>query len=350
MSFRFFLGTSLLVLISYSGFSQEQETKIKAVPALPSKGVVAFYVEGIKSVSKKLKIAAKKKIKPISYWKKKNNVGLNMSEVTFSNWNAGGVNSVSALINGTFGRGYKKKHLLWENELVLKYGLNAQEGQKIRKTDDAIAINSTFGYRRDTLSSWYYSGKVNFNTQFANGFSGSNPTPISRFMAPGYLFMGGGAEFSPSSKELKIYISPVTTKSTFVLDQELANKGAFGVQKAVFDSEGNIVSEGKKVYSEFGFLMTNAWKEEVFKNIVLTNRMSLYSDYLNSFGNVDVDWELSLELKVNKYVKTNIGSHIKYDDDVKFNKILDSNGEVVDVGVPKIQFKQLLGVGVLYAF
>ena len=27
-------------------------------------------------------------------------------------------------------------------------------------------LNSTFSYREDTISKWYYAGKFNFNTQF----------------------------------------------------------------------------------------------------------------------------------------------------------------------------------------
>ena len=37
---------------------------------------------------------------------------------------------------------------------------------KNSKTDDQIRLSSTFGYRRDTISNWYYSVKANFNTQF----------------------------------------------------------------------------------------------------------------------------------------------------------------------------------------
>ena len=75
----------------------------------------------------------------------------------------------------------------------------------------------------------------------------------------------------------------------------------------------------------------------------------MYSDYLNQFGNIDVDWELNLDLKVNDYVKANVGSHLKYDDDVKFQQDYDGDGEL-ETGGARIQFKQLLGVGIVYQF
>ncbi len=221
----------------------------------------------------------------------------------------------------------------------MRYGLNAQEGRKLRKTDDFMRLASTFGFRKDTLSSWYYSVKLNFNTQFSNGFKyPDRTTPISRFMAPGYLFLGAGTSYIPEGKNFNLYISPFTQKATFVLDDNLSQQGAFGVD------------EGKSVFMEVGFLVTNTWEKEVFKNVSMNHRISLYSDYLRSFGNVDVDWELAFTLTVNKNVKTNIGTHLIYDDDIKFDEVIADDGTIANPGEPRIQFKQLLGVGFNYSF
>ncbi len=286
----------------------------------------------------------------ITYWKKVNKVGLNMTEVAFVNWNSGGNNSISALMHALFGRKYKKELLNWNSTLSIKYGLNAQEGRELRKTEDALEINSNFGYRRDSVSNWYYSAKLNFNTQFTYGYRYPNTDePISKFMAPGYAFVGVGTEYSSPTEDLTVYISPVTEKSTFVLDQDLANEGMFGVTPAVKDEEGNILQPGEKVRTEFGFLVSSEFSKQIFEDIGLSNQLRLYSDYLNKFGNVDVDWELNIDLKVNDYVKANVGSHLKYDDDVKFKKDIDGDGKL-DTGGPRIQWKQLLGVGLVYEF
>jgi hypothetical protein len=286
-----------------------------------------------------------------SFWEKINQFGLNLSEVAFVNWNAGGDNSITALGSARFARNYKFRYLQWENLLDLRYGWNAQEGRQWRKTDDAIRFSSTFGYRRDTISNWYYSVKANFNTQFTDGFSyPDRTTPVSRFMAPGYVFLGAGTSFIPEGKKFNLYISPLTQKSTFVLDQNLANVGAFGVKRALLDAEGNVIQEGEKVYVELGFLISNDWETEVYKNMYLKHRLNLYTDYLNSFGNIDVDWELNLNLTVNEYVNAVIGTHVIYDDDILFDRIVGTDGMVINAGKPRIQFKQLLGVGLAYSF
>ncbi len=292
-----------------------------------------------------------KRFKVPSFWEKENMLGLNLSEVAFVNWNAGGENSVSALGNAKFSRNYKFRYIQWDNNLDLKYGINAQEGRRLRKTDDAIRLSSTFGYRNDTISNWYYSVKTNFNTQLSNGYKyPDRDNPISMFMAPGYLFLGAGTSYIPEGKKFNLYISPVTQKATYVLDQELANKGAFGVERALHDVDGNILKEGKNIFVELGFLITNSWEIEVYENMQLNNRISLYTDYLASFGNVDIDWELNIKLTVNEYVNATIGTHVIYDDDIKFDEEIATDGTIIQAGKPRIQFKQLLGVGVAYNF
>jgi hypothetical protein len=289
----------------------------------------------------------------ISYWSKENKVGLDISQISFVNWNAGGNNSISGLLKAQFIRTYTRENIHWKNELIMRYGINKQESQDVRKTDDQFALNSTFGYQRDTVSNWFYAGKFNFRTQFANGYAYPNTDlAISAPFAPAYVFLGIGAEYSRKDINFNLYLSPLTQKTTLVFDQRLADQGAFGVESAIYqyDIEGNVIGmirEGKNIRNETGILITNQWKTEIYQNINLEHRLSLYTDYINNFGNIDVEWQLQLEMTVNQYVKANIGTHIIYDDDIKTKE--EENGEQVIKG-PKVQLKQLLGVGLTYSF
>ena len=292
-----------------------------------------------------------KRFKMPSFWKKKNRVSMNLNEVAFVNWNAGGDNSIAVLTAARFERNYAFRYIQWTNSLDFRFGLNVREGEGVRKTDDALRLTSTFGYRSDTISKWYTSGKLNFNTQLANGYKYPNAEePISRFMSPGYLFLGVGTSYIDEDKKINLYISPLTQKATFVLDRNLANQGAFGVQKAVLDENGQVLSAGKNTFMELGFLVTHSWEKEVYENVNMQSRLSLYSDYLNSFGNIDIDWELNFNLKVNQFISANIGTHLIYDDDIKFDQQRATNGTIISEGIPKTQFKQLLGLGVVYEF
>ncbi|KAF2512603.1 DUF3078 domain-containing protein [Flavobacterium foetidum] len=298
--------------------------------------------------------------KPPSNWTKRNQLGFDISEIAFVNWSAGGTSSISGLFKGEFNRTYAKDNHKWVNELIVKYGLNKQDGIELRKTDDAVQFNSTYGFRKDTASNWYYSSKLNFNTQFTNGYNYPNRSvAISKPFAPAYIFLGAGAENSNKQKNRTFYFSPITLKTTLVLDQYLANQGAFGVKKATYISDPLnpdsqiLIDEGQKVKAEFGILFTGYMKSEIYKNVFYENRLSLYTDYLNKFGNVDIDYDTRLDLVVNAYVKANIGVHLIYDDDIKTKKdVVDpttGNKTQVNDG-PRMQLRQVLGVGLVYAF
>lgn len=344
MSYKSFYPTNyftlLLILMSVSGFSKDIRLIRLDTTSRDTVAVDSVALDSVADEAQEVMI----------FWTTKNSVGVNFNEVAFVNWNAGGNNSISALFHGNFERDYQKDLLSWKSRATIRYGLNAQEGRELRKSEDQIEINSTFGYRRDSLSNFRYSAKFNFNTQFANGYRyPDTERPISKFMAPGYMFIGIGTEYTHPEEDLTFYISPVTQKSTFVLDRTLANEGMFGVTPAIRNDEGVIIQDGEKVRTEFGILFTSGYSKEIFENIDLDNQLSLYSDYLNRFGNVDVDWQLNINMVINDFVKASIGSHLRYDDDVKIKEDIDGDGDLETLG-PRIQFKQMLGVGVVYEF
>lgn len=285
----------------------------------------------------------------LSPWKKQNIIGFDMNEIAFVNWNAGGNSSISGLLRGTFTRNYEVGNKKWFNELIVRYGVTKQDGVELRKTDDDLQFNSTIGYRKNATSNWFYSAKFNFRTQFTDGYAYPNTSiSISESLAPAYTFLGVGSEYNNKEKNMQLYFSPLTMKSTLVLNQRLANEGAFGVRKAIYDPITNeLIRKGALSRGELGILVMTGFKKAVFENITLENRLSAYTDYLNKFGNIDIDWQMQWDFVVNKYVRANFNTHVLYDDDVKAKK--EVNGEQVIIG-PKIQLKQMLGVGVTYSF
>lgn len=334
----------LLFLFSINCFSQDKMVIHSALEYQP--------VSNLVTQPNATTVVPQVHVKPLSmvlsHWKNKNTIGFDLTEIAFVNWNAGGTSSVSGLFNGNFTRIRSDINSEWVNEMIVKYGLNKQDALDVRKTDDEFRFNSTFGYRRDTFSNWYFSAKFNFKTQFTNGYKyPDTKNPISKPFAPAYTFLGAGADYLDKEKKFDVYISPLTLKNTLVLDQTLADKGAFGMTKAVYDSAGNIITPGQKSRTEIGILVTNYYKKEVWKNINFENRLNLYTDYINNFGNIDVEWKMQFDLVVNQYVKANIGTHLIYDNDVK--NIEKINGVQVVSGA-KVQLKQSLGIGMVYDF
>ena len=81
----------------------------------------------------------------------------------------------------------------------------------------------------------------------------------------------------------------------------------------------------------------------------MNNELSLYSDYLRDFGNIDIAWDLNFEFNVNQFIKANLGGSLIYDDDIKIKKDLNSDGQLETLGA-RVQLKQLFGIGFKYIF
>ena len=130
--------------------------------------------------------------------------------------------------------------------------------------------------------------------------------------------MGIGSEYTDKKNKLRLYGSPLTNKTTLVLNQRLANQGAFGVPKAVYDENGVLIQKKvRRSRTEIGILLTGEFQKEVMKNILMFQKLIIYTDYINNFGNVDFDWEIRFDFLVNKYIKANLNSHFIFDDDIK---------------------------------
>ncbi len=77
--------------------------------------------------------------------------------------------------------------------------------------------------------------------------------------------------------------------------------------------------------------------------------MTLFNNYLVKPENLDVNWELLVVVKVNKFLSVNINTHLYYDHDVKIS-VDDENDGNLDNSEPRVQFKELLGIGFVFNF
>ena len=115
-------------------------------------------------------------------WKTGGVFSVNLTQVSLTNWNAGGQNSVS--VNGILSlfANYKKGKSAWDNQLDLGYGILQQGDDGIRKTDDKIEFTSKYGQK--AFKNWYYAGLVNFKSQMTVGYNyPDDSTVISNFLA-----------------------------------------------------------------------------------------------------------------------------------------------------------------------
>lgn len=262
-----------------------------------------------------------------------------VNQVALSNWQAGGESSLSGTISINLSAKKSFGRWVWDNRLDLRYG-HQWLGDRSVKTDDLIDLNSRLDRRlSDRLS---LSLMLAFRTQFAQGFEASVPDIfVSDFLAPAYTNMGVGLTYKAGEK-LSLFFSPSTAKWTLVNNERLANTGAFGVVAAEVDSSGTVITPGKRRRFEIGGYMNVLFTTDVAKNIDFRSKLDLFSNYLNKPQNIDVNWENTLNLKVNEYVTVQLVAHLIYDDDIVFT---DANGRG-----PRTQFRESMGVGLNYTF
>ncbi|MCX6283942.1 MAG: DUF3078 domain-containing protein [Bacteroidetes bacterium] len=270
------------------------------------------------------------------HWKFGGFGSLTINQAAYSNWAAGGTNSIGA--NGMLNlklRYSKNKHS-WANLLDAGYGfqlIGVTGHSNYNKTDDKLEFTTAYSYELHKNKKWYLTVLLNFRTQFTNGYNYPNDSvPISKFMAPGYLLAGIGITYRPADF-FTLYISPSSGRITFVLDDTLSKKGACGVDP------------GKKYRAEFGPYLRADLNKDLAKSINLSSSLELFTDYFHNFGCIDVNWNVLLTLKVNKWLATIINCQIIYDDDTK----IQTNPPEPASG-PRTQFKETIGVGISYKF
>lgn len=269
-------------------------------------------------------------------WEKGGTVAVNLTQVSLTNWAAGGQNSISSNELISLFAHYKKGEGVWENFLEIGYGSIKQgDNDSWWKTDDKIDFTSKYG--RKAFDTWYYSGLLNLKSQMTAGYNyPDDSTKISDLFAPGYLLIAVGLDNKPN-ENFTAFVSPLTGKITFVNDQDLADAGAFGVEP------------GENSLSEFGGYAQILYKKELMENVNLQTKLDLFSNYLDKPQNIDISWEVLVTMKVNEYISANISTHLLYDDDIDIAVDEDDDG-IPDKYGPRTQFKEVLGLGFSYTF
>jgi hypothetical protein len=276
-------------------------------------------------------------------------VGLNVSQSHFSNWTSGGQDNINGLSTFKYSANYLKGKSKWDNNIDLALGYSYFDfDMKPLKTDDRINFSSLYGYDvvKDEL---FITANLNFQSQFADGFDykTDSTNKISKFLAPAYLTVGIGAQYTPSSW-FSLNLAPASGRLTIVNDQTLADKGAFGVKGALIDPvTGEILEHGSKFRMELGAQLIANVNYEIFKNVVFTSKLVVFYDYMQTrefnalnkeYGcRLDFDWDNAIVMKVNDWLNCNVTARLIYDEDIKPIE-----------GDSFLQFKEVLSVGISY--
>ncbi len=256
---------------------------------------------------------------PKQGWTKTGNISFLLNQSSFDNWVAGGQSNISGTLGINYDFNYLGDGYTWDNKIIAAFGLTKIKGQDTQKSDDRFEFNTIYG--KHASGNWYYSGFLNFKTQFADDLDGDTEGPTKLF-SPAYLQVGPGMLWKKSDN-LKVNFAPATARFIFVdKDLTLPDDAYFGVE------------EGKSTRFEFGASISGYYKFNIMENVSMENILNLYTNYLEDPQNVDLDYTMNLVMTINKYLSANLAFQTIYDDNA----------------FRGFQTREVFGLGVNYGF
>jgi hypothetical protein len=283
---------------------------------------------------------------PKEGWTTTGKFTLLVNQSAFSNWQAGGDNNLAGNININYDFNYVKGDWLWDNKLLASYGLTNNQDDGVRKTDDRLEFNSILG--RKLTQHWSASFFMNFRTQFTDGYAyeddylDQNPGadnedfPTSGFFKPAYWQFGPGLLWK-KNPNLYVNFAPLTARFTFVTS-EIFSYNDDDPENVYYESSNDVeifgVDPGDSYLFELGLNIRSYYKFDIMKNINMENILTIYSNYLDTPQNVDIDYTMNLVMKINDVFSTNLTFQTIYDDNA----------------FSGFQIREVFGLGVNYSF
>jgi hypothetical protein len=305
-------------------------------------------------------------------WVKQGTVTIGATGSYFSQWAAGGINSLG--INGllNYSANYRRGKNAWDNSLILGYGMVNQgfaTSDAWVKADDRINLTSKYG--RQIHDRLFYAALLNFQSQFAPGYAaGGDGRPdrtklISNLMAPAKMLVSLGVDYKPA-KSISIFFSPITYRGIYVFDKLLSAQGAYGVEKGEITTsiqDGNLINtitkNGAVARHEVGAYLRVRFAKKFSDDFNLTSTLELFSNYLDKPQNVDLAWENIVSWKLSKYIALTTTVNFLYDDNtvITKNKVTSTSnpdGSTTTVTTPYaskgLQTRVISTLGLTYSF
>lgn len=292
-----------------------------------------FVFEKVDTEQKLTKIQRKYEI--LAPWDLGGNGTFGFTQTYLNNWKAGGKSAFSFLMVLKGYANYSNSKLKWENTGEIRNGWIRQGGNidQTQKNDDKFELISRLGV--NAFKKWYYSGEIDFVTQFFNGYNYPDKTkPISSYMSPAKTLIKLGLDYKPN-KNFSVFISPLTAKYVFVKDTALIDQTRFGV------------AADRRSFWEPGLNADLRYKIDITPRISYETKYKMFLNYQEPFKKVDINWENTVVAQLTDRINMTFMLYMLYDDNVTFdtgNK--DSAGNAIFKA--KWQTRELMTVGFSY--
>ena len=244
-------------------------------------------------------------IKKPNFWTFKGDYFLQfLQNYITSNWHKGGESNYSMLASLTLEANYNNKQKVkWDNKLEMKLGFQTSRSDTVHKfkaNNDQLRLTSKLGLQAHKR--WYYTLQVLAYTQFTKGLKSNDPFVYSDFFSPFDLNVSLGMDYSVETKNKRltghVNLSPASYNFRYV--------GRLGLSTRLG------LKEGRHALHDVGSSMTVDLSWKMSEQVTWKTRLYGYTSYKRAL----VEWENTLEMKVSKFITTNIYVYPRFDDNV----------------------------------
>jgi hypothetical protein len=253
----------------------------------------------------------------LNQWIPKAAVGINLSQISLSNWTQGGEDAFSWILLGNGSVNYRSELWNFKNDLKIAYGKTKLGSSDFRTTDNELYLESVVSRDIEWVIDPYFSNTV--RTAIAAGYNYDNDTTveIANFFDPGYLTQSLGFTYNQ--------LEGFSTRLGFAVQEVIANKYARRY------SDDTTTSEIEKIKIDTGIESVTTAEYTVMENILLKSKLRLFSRF-ESFDVWDVRWDNALAAQVNEYINVSFAFLLIYE----------------EAQIRKTQIKQALQLGIIY--
>ena len=307
-----------------------------------------------------------------SLWRYRTNGTITFNQTGLTNWQSG-ENTLTTALDVTSLATYnnRERGLSSNNSIRLRVGATASgenplkkdnRDNQLRKNTDILEVMSNLDHR--AFGRFDFSANAHFRTQLLKGYTyPRNPRPddpvrnlVSSLLNPANLTVGLGLSYKPNA-QTTVNFSPLAYNLTFMTDT------------TKYAQKDHGIPPDKKALHRPGvnFVFQNTWRATPtvpllnrLQTFTMTNRLQLFTNYIDKPQNVDIDWELTIATRLSWNTELRVNTHLIFKDDVKtpvFDKdknpvmVIDPNtGREVQKRAAQIQFRRVIGLTLAFVF
>ena len=254
-------------------------------------------------------------VKKDTLWTPNGVVGINLSQVAFSNWAQGGENSLSFTFFSLLGLDYIGDPWKWKNSLKFAYGRTKVGDEEYRTNDNEIFFESTLIYHIGWAVSPYAGATA--RTAVTKGFD-YNVQPsrqIVDFMDPFYL-----------TEAIGLVYDQIPNFSTRI---GIGMKQTFTKEFTKYSDDIETLSEIETFKNETGIESVTEYKLEFLENMAYLTSLRLFGTF-DDLSVWDVRWDNIIAAKVNYYISVTFNVLLIYDEDESIQRQLK---EALQLGI-----------------